>query len=88
VEDQMLRVWQGVFGRPVSAGEDFFLDLGGDSLQAVELVDAVVEAFGVPVSIADLFDRPTPGELVSVVEGLLLDVNDADRGQRSSEPMR
>lgn len=66
----MLGVWREVFGRPVSVGEDFFLDLGGNSLQAMQLVDAVVEAFGVPLSIADLFDRPTPGELVTVVEGL------------------
>jgi acyl carrier protein len=67
MEDRMARLWEIVFGREVADDEDFFLDLGGDSLQAVQLIDLVVAEFGVPASVADLFELSTPAELLSAV---------------------
>jgi acyl carrier protein len=67
MEERMTRLWEVVFGREVGDNEDFFLDLGGDSLQAVQLIDLVVTEFGVPASVADLFELSTPAELLSAV---------------------
>jgi acyl carrier protein len=67
-EERMTRLWTEVFGRPVRAGQDFFLELGGDSVRAVELIDAIVTEFDADVSLADLFDHPTPAEMTAVVD--------------------
>jgi acyl carrier protein len=70
VEEKMVELWETVLGRPVLPDDDFFLELGGDSLQALQLVDSIVATFGVEVSVADLFERPTASQLASVVQEL------------------
>jgi acyl carrier protein len=55
----------------VRPDSDFFEDLGGDSMAATALVQAVVEEFGAPVSMVEVFDHPTPAELATLVEQLL-----------------
>ncbi|MFI6013291.1 SDR family oxidoreductase [Streptomyces sp. NPDC051243] len=47
--------------------DDDFFGVGGDSLTAVQLVSRLQDRFGVPMSVADLFDAPTPGALAEVV---------------------
>ena len=66
--DVILEIWQEVLGVPVSATDDFFLDLGGDSLKAMQLTDAVIERTGRECSIAVLFDHPTPAGFVEALQ--------------------
>jgi acyl carrier protein len=68
VIEKMLSVWESVLHRPVEEGDDFFFDLGGDSLKALELMDAVSDEFGVDVGVADLFEAPTAASLVELAQ--------------------
>lgn len=51
-------------------GDDSFFSLGGHSLLATKLVAAVREACGAEVSVRDVFERGTPGELADLIEDL------------------
>ncbi|MGW1167363.1 type I polyketide synthase [Streptomyces sp. NPDC002550] len=49
--------------------DDDFFDMGGDSLSAVQLVSRLQDRYAVTMSVADLFDAPTPAALAEVVLG-------------------
>ncbi|MEU1885312.1 AMP-binding protein [Micromonospora rifamycinica] len=49
--------------------DDDFFALGGDSMQVVEVVTRLDEELGLPVGIADLFDRRTVRALAAGVDG-------------------
>jgi len=63
----MLQVWELVIHRPVLEDQDFFLELNGDSLKAMELVDAIQDEFGVEIDVGDLFENPTPQLMCSSI---------------------
>ena len=50
----------------VGALDDFF-DLGGDSLDAVELVAAVADEFGTEITVSTLLECPTPAALAAAI---------------------
>ncbi|MEU8372048.1 AMP-binding protein [Micromonospora sp. NPDC048894] len=49
--------------------DDDFFELGGDSMQVVEVVTRLDEELGLPVGIADLFDRRTVRALAAALDG-------------------
>ncbi|MFE5584776.1 SDR family NAD(P)-dependent oxidoreductase [Kitasatospora sp. NPDC056531] len=58
------------FADPGRVREDVgFLDLGLDSISAVDLAARLSEAFTVPVQVADVFDHPTVGRLADHLLG-------------------
>jgi amino acid adenylation domain-containing protein len=62
----MIRIWGGVFGRAITADDDFF-ELGGNSLLAVRLF-AAQRAAGLPrISLNELYLRPTISGLADVM---------------------
>ena len=65
--------WEQVFERPVGPDDDFFADLDGNSLAALQIVNLIEDELGVEVTVADLFDGPTAAHLAAVVEELLAD---------------
>ncbi len=82
-ESVLAALWQTVLRRERVGRHDRFLDLGGDSLLATQLVGRVADAFGVELSLLDFFDAPTVAEQ-AVVVGLLAQLRSAGGGEASS----
>ena len=73
LEKKIAAAWQALFGREdISAEADFFLELGGHSLFAAQLVSRLREAAELQgLSIADLYGNPTIRSLARHVEANL-----------------
>ncbi|MFI9007916.1 thioesterase domain-containing protein [Actinosynnema sp. NPDC053489] len=71
VELWLARQWQEVIGFPVGVRENFF-ELGGNSLDAARVVNAVFEEFGVQLPLNVMTDHPT----VESLAGRLRDLNE------------
>ncbi|MEO3752398.1 amino acid adenylation domain-containing protein [Streptomyces sp. B6B3] len=61
--DRLARLMGEALGLPGFGTGDDFLRRGGDSLTALRVVVAIRDAFGVRVSVADVYDRRTPAAL-------------------------
>jgi acyl carrier protein len=74
-EEELVRVWAEVLGLdPARVSiHDRFLDAGGDSLLAIQLVSKVNEVFDVTLPLRRFFAAGTVAELAEVVEGLVLE---------------
>ncbi|WP_018719840.1 acyl carrier protein [Salinispora fenicalii] len=68
---RMRKVWEYIFQQAVTDDADFFIDLDGDSMAAAALVHHVAEEFGVSLPLFEVFDRPTPAELLAAVRDQL-----------------
>lgn len=68
---RMRKVWEYIFQQTVTDDSDFFTDLDGDSMAAAALVHHVAEEFGVSLPLFEVFDRPTPAELLAAVRDQL-----------------
>ncbi|MFJ5631810.1 SDR family oxidoreductase [Streptomyces goshikiensis] len=64
---EVLRLLAETLGLPGVGPDDDFFSIGGDSLTAVQLVSRLQDRFGVRMSVADLFDAPTPAAVASVI---------------------
>jgi amino acid adenylation domain-containing protein len=62
-EEMLTALWEGVLGRRGIRDTDNFFELGGHSLQVMEMVLALERDFGVPLSVAEVFQHPTIGDL-------------------------
>ncbi|EOM75622.1 non-ribosomal peptide synthetase [Rhodococcus rhodnii] len=62
-EAELCALFGRVLDRDDVGPDDGFFALGGHSLSAVRLVNAVREQFGVTLSMRDVFDAPTPAAL-------------------------
>ncbi len=75
----MATIWCDVLDVESVGPQDDFLSLGGHSLTATLLLQRVREHYGVPVSFATLFDRPT-------LDGFLSAVNELKQQGATCEP--
>ena len=67
LEAQLADLWQAVLGgRPVGAGDDFF-ELGGDSLSAARMMQAVSDLTGCALPLTALYESPTVEGLARLV---------------------
>nr|WP_262987091.1 non-ribosomal peptide synthetase [Streptomyces sp. CBMA156] len=71
----MTRIWERVLGTPRVGVRDDFFALGGHSLRAVELVEAIRREWEVTVPLNTVFRHPT-------VEGLCAELPNASRALR------
>ncbi|MFD0404903.1 amino acid adenylation domain-containing protein [Kitasatospora sp. NPDC127116] len=71
----MTGIWERVLGTPRVGVRDDFFALGGHSLRAVELVEAIRREWGVTVPLNTVFRHPT-------VEGLCAELPNASRALR------
>jgi len=64
VEDQITQIWANALGLDRVGIHDDFLELGGDSLIATQVVARIWETFATEVPFETLFERPTVAALV------------------------
>ena len=57
---EILSIWRTALSRPDLGPDDDFFEAGGHSLMLVGLVNRLARRFGRPVSLARVFERPTP----------------------------
>lgn len=69
-ERRLAALWQAVLKCAPVGRHDRFLDLGGDSLLAGQLVGRVAEALGLQLTLLDFFDAPTIAEQAALLEAL------------------
>jgi amino acid adenylation domain-containing protein len=62
-QETLCALFAEIFGVPRVGMGDSFFDLGGESLSAMRLVSSVKSALGAELTVADVFDAPTPAEL-------------------------
>ncbi len=59
-ERKVLTIWEEIFEiSPISTKDDFFMDLGGDSLLAAQMVTALRKELNRDASIRNVYQRPT-----------------------------
>jgi acyl carrier protein len=67
-ERRLAEIWKRALAVPSVSVADGFFDLGGDSLLAARVLGEIREQFGVDVTLRQLFDAPTLGDLARTVE--------------------
>jgi acyl-CoA synthetase (AMP-forming)/AMP-acid ligase II/acyl carrier protein len=73
IEESLAEMWCKVLGLIEVSVQQRFLDLGGDSILATQLVARMSQTFDVPLTLLDFFDAPTISEQAVIIEGYLLD---------------
>jgi amino acid adenylation domain-containing protein len=66
----LVEAWQTVLGAPAPATEANFFALGGDSLRAARLVAFIRESVDAEISVVDVFEQPTFGGLLDVLQAV------------------
>jgi acyl carrier protein len=67
LERALVRIWRDLLEIPQVGIRDHFFDLGGDSLLAVRMLNAVSRAYGVDVELATFFTDATIERLAEVL---------------------
>src|SRR6185295_9873132 len=68
LEQQLADVWQELFGIEQIGIHDRFLDLGGNSLLATQLVLRMRDTFNLNLSLRAVFEAPTIAQLAVMIE--------------------
>jgi acyl carrier protein len=69
-EKALADIWMQLLNvRHIGIDDDFF-DLGAQSLLAIKAVSRIRDAFGVDVSLRNLFEQPTVAGLAGIIDGL------------------
>jgi amino acid adenylation domain-containing protein len=66
-ERRMIALWESVLGVRGIRLADRFLEVGGHSLLAVELLVAIEDTFGISLPIVAIVENPTAGELTAAL---------------------
>jgi thioesterase domain-containing protein/acyl carrier protein len=66
---QLLRIWETILeSSSVNPTDDFFMDLGGNSLLAVRLCSTIEQCLGIQLPVSMLFRAPTVEQLAVMLE--------------------
>ncbi|MEE2732398.1 MAG: SDR family NAD(P)-dependent oxidoreductase [Pseudomonadota bacterium] len=68
-EQQLAAIWSDVLGRPVTDVTRTFFEYGGHSINATQVVSAINNRLGLPITVANLFQFPTIRELAQLATG-------------------
>src|ERR1700759_3426923 len=65
--EKLIQIFQRVLGREPVGLDDDFLDLGGDSILAIELMAEIEQVFGQEWPMTTIYDAPTARELAALI---------------------
>jgi amino acid adenylation domain-containing protein len=68
-ERVLAAIFSRILGIDEVADDDDFFDLGGHSLQGMQVIAAVRQELGVPLGVGSLFEAPTVAGLAAAVQG-------------------
>ena len=71
VEKRIAGIWSDVLKMDVIGIEDHFIDLGGHSLQAIQVIARVNQVYGIDLSLKSAFEASTVHALAALVETTL-----------------
>jgi acyl carrier protein len=72
VEEALARIWHDVLDVEGIGVHDQFLDLGGDSLLASQLIARLRETLDLEINLIDFFDAPTIAEQALIIQKMIL----------------
>ena len=81
LEEMLARVWSSALGVDQVGIRDNFFEMGGDSLLAIRVVDAIKSSSGIGVNVADLFRHATVAELAESLSNSAPASEDSQRGE-------
>lgn len=67
VEETLGKIWAEVLGLDQVGIHDAFLDLGGDSLQAMRIISRIIQTFGVKLPVRVLLETPTVATMAKII---------------------
>src|SRR6185295_5389845 len=67
IETMLADIWAEVLLLPKVGINDHFLDLGGHSLAASQLISRVIQTFQLDLSLKGLFDAPTVADMAIII---------------------
>jgi len=74
VERRLAEIWSDLLGlKQVGVNDDFFVELGGHSLIAIQLLSRVRDAFQLELPVRRLFEAPKISALAPIIEDMLID---------------
>jgi acyl carrier protein len=68
--DELIAIWRDLLDTAAVGPDDDFYDLGGYSLFTLRLLGRVAAAFGVGITLDDVFTYPTPASLADRIDAL------------------
>ena len=84
-EEKVAKIWQDYLAIDLVGIHDNFLDLGGDSLLATQVIARLREVFSVKLSLASLLETPTVAEIASNIEQMLSQTRSGNQEQTDRE---
>ncbi len=86
-EEQMLAFWEDIFNlSPISVADDFFLDLGGDSLMAAQLVTVLRKELSIEAAMRDVYQHATIRKLCKFLESRKSKDSDTEKKKNRITP--
>lgn len=67
LQKQIAEIWEQTLQRPVTPKDQNFYELGGDSIQAIQIVSKLASQ-DLPISVRDLFKNPSISKLALLLE--------------------
>jgi acyl carrier protein len=77
-EEKVSGIWTEVLDLDQIGINDPFLELGGDSLRATQVISRVIDKFHVEIPITFLFEAPTVAEMSAIIAQHLTPEDDPD----------